>query len=210
MAIMRQWAAASAAAVLACGGVAMGQVGISTPPQAPGWWGDTTTPYWGYAEGTGTSPDQAVSNFEEFAVTVARRTDPAGGTTAVFTVTIENGYRPELYKRLFFYIEGRFNTSQDTVPPTNIDYGFQIDEPGVPAAKPTFVRGDAGVRDPGDIWFFFTELEIRPQPDRVVIGFQVEQIQNVDRWWVGETCLPSPAGAAVLALGGLWATRRRR
>lgn len=222
--------------IAALAGVAIGvgaHAQLVTPPPAevaPSWWGQTGFPYWGYADGDGQKPNAKQSNFSEFDVTVTGVPDPQEPETQLFTIWIENGFREDLTKTFFFYIEGGFNTSIDTVAPSNIDYtGRKL--PDNASDPPTetdrdnstdlpvtrHVREDSRLTfvpdsDPpvADGWLLYMEAEIKPQPDYVQITFQVENFQNVNRWYAGEYCVPSVGTAMLLAVGGVMAPRRRR
>ncbi len=215
-------------ALLAGAAICVGaQAQLVTPPPAevaPSWWGQTAFPYWGYADGDGQKPNAKQSNFSEFDVTVTGVPDPQEPETQLITIWIENGFREDLTKTFFVYIKGGFNTSINTVAPSNIDYtGRKLpDNAGNPPTEmdrdnstdlpvTRFVREDSGVTEPiADGWFLYMEAEIDPQPDYVQITFQVENFQNVNRWYAGEYCVPASGTAMLLAVGGVIAPRRRR
>ncbi|MEO0530267.1 MAG: hypothetical protein AAF266_06775 [Planctomycetota bacterium] len=188
---------------------------VTAPPDAPDWWNTEGWPYWGYASSPDglpvdpNNPQSYQSNFDEFAVTLTERVSIKPSDTGEgflgksYRFQLENGYREEYVKRFFFYAAG---TGAGLLPEA-------IDAPATGVSDNnvvTTITSEDGfqanyvVND--GAWSVRYEGIARPQPDRVFFSFSVWgesmglNTVKINRWAVGEYCVPEPSVAGLTAI----------
>lgn len=213
----------AAAVLLACATFAQAAM-VTEPPGAPHWWNAENSFYWGYANSPNgqppdpNNPNQFQSNFQEFAVTVTAQdsTNPGGNHTKgnYFRFELINGYRKELDKYFYFYMSGTgagVKPVASGVPVTGIS--DNVPDPSQITLTPGFESTfDAAT----GAWTAKVLGVAHPQPDRVYFSFNVwgtntnANTVQVNRWSVGERCVPEPAAVGLVAIVVLAAVARRR
>lgn len=190
---------------------------LVTPPHAPTWWNFHDAPYWGYADST----NALEANFAGFSVTitsseVTKPSNPNQGFLGKYlTMTGNNGFRLDLQKHFFFYMEGTgavMAPEASGSPVSGISPGHNPSSSNIEYTHPFAVT-----YGPNGAWSAWVEGIAHPQPDQIILSFNVwgqsmgMNTVDITGWAFGEYCeVPSPGPVALLAIGGLLAGKRRR
>lgn len=187
--------------LLAAASPSFGQAHIATPPGAPWWWNNTNSPFWSYHDDTTTTDFTEESNNGEFRATLTLTTN----TLIHATLDLENGFSPDLYKRFYIWLEGSSSAgptflslvadNNGTLPNSVLGLGDGSSGLGI--------SYDAGTH----LWQLSYGATATPQPDRVILTFDLPLNSTITHWEAGEQCLtttvvPEPAALSLFVLLG--------
>ena len=212
-----------AAGVLTIAPVGEASAQTHVPPPPEGWQacdGCSVSADWG-AQGTPAKPENGDCNYDTCGLGgqlgVYTATDlEINTTTGVVTVTLGNRRTITREKHVFIRVEGDGGNFPN--PPLNAD--LKGISPGFPDSNVQSVGAIGYSVDAGGHWFVVIEAIITPQPDQVVLTFDVPGTPVLTEAWASECCNPPPIptvsewGLIVLTLllltGGAMVLRRRR
>jgi hypothetical protein len=197
--------------LMALGLVAPSSYGaVPAPPGAPDWWNDQNALFWSYhfENYSGNNDVTEESNNDEFA---ANLTTQISGEFTQVTLSLRNGYSADFYKHFYIWLTG---TSSAAPTFTSLVGDNSI------SGHPDSLLGlgdnssGLGILFDGSVWQLSYGATATPQPDYVILKFDLPTGSTITQWAVGEQCLPVPEPTAIslLALfGGLsWWGRRRK
>jgi hypothetical protein len=182
---------------------------VPAPPGAPYWWNDHNAPFWSYhyENFSGNNDVTEESNNGEFAANLT--TQNSGGFTHV-TLSLRNGYSADLYKHFYIWLTGTSSAA-----PTFISLVADNSTIGLPNSL--LGLGDnssgLGISYVGNTWQLSYGATATPQPDFVILKFDLPTGSTITQWAAGEQCVPvpEPTSISLLALfGGLSLLARRR
>ena len=166
------------------------------PPFTPRWWQDGVYCSSGgigcyeYAEWnspivTGDGPDVWECNYDNCPTgdcgAIEAATDITIDGTAV-TVTLENYYVEDNGKYAFFYVKGTGATEAPAAPTVTA----VIDAGGVDPPTVTVVRHQES--NQAGNWYIWVEVFVEPQPDRVIMEFDLPAGGVLTDAWAGSCC----------------------
>jgi hypothetical protein len=182
---------------------------VPAPPGAPYWWNDHNAPFWSYHYNnfSGNNDITEESNNGEFQ---ANLTTQISGNLTQVTLSLRNGYSADLYKHFYIWLTG---TSSAAPTFTSL----VADNSVVNLPDSLLGLGDnssgLGISYVGNIWQLSYGATATPQPDFVILKFDLPAGSTITQWAAGEQCLPvpEPTAISILALfGGLSLLGRRR
>lgn len=182
---------------------------VPAPPGAPDWWNNTNAPFWSYhfENYSGNNDITEESNNGEFEANLT--TQDAGEFTHV-TLSLRNGYSADLYKHFYIWLTGTSSAA-----PTFTSLVGDNSISGHPDSLLGLGDNSSGldILFAGNVWQLSYGATAIPQPDYVVLKFDLPTGSTITQWAAGEQCLPVPEPTAIslLALcGGLALLGRRR
>ena len=197
-----------------CAAASFVSAAIVAPPGAPSWWNNHDSPYWSYHDQTNSTSFTEESNNGEFRATLTTVTGPGAHDIHV-TLDLENGYSADLYKHFYIWLEG---ASGNSSAPSFVSLTVPNDPHPNPLPDSVLVPVEGlniAIDSSTHVWDLSYGGTATPQPDRVVLKFDMPLGSVITHWEAGEQCLPlqspvpEPSAIAALMLAGLPLYRRR-
>jgi len=114
-------------------------------------------------------------------------------------IEIKNNPDPDKYKLIFWQITSDQSPTPTGSPPTTTPPGTSLPSPYPQAPWPV------------DNWYTYNGLlEIRPNPEKEIIHFDLLPSTNIEEIVIKTICIPEPATLTLLALGACLPLLRRR